>query len=316
MTLNSNILRLGFALLVLVGCGEDAERKGSEPGADLHLETEDGPKTTDAGDVVNATRSLLDTPSSLSNLNEARDQVLNEYAQLAGSVSAPLSPQGWRTLWHRYWTSTLDLSVKGKDERLGTVLTLLTVPEGQTPLVAQLATGDFTDDTDSEEQRFLIAAHMLAMTVASNGGASLPAAVSVRSEDTGIRRSDLFLFQVFDDAFVDVPQGSGMSPDEVGQWEALARSPNPLYRLLALRTFRRVAPEPEQWLRFYGSYVHEKDLAIAEEAIDLAFQTARPEATRLLEDIREGLGESAPPELLDKIDRSIAWLRNRLPGAR
>lgn len=316
MTPNSNILRLGLALLMLVGCGKDADRQGSDPVAEEHLETEDSPKLTNAGVIVNATRSSLDTPSSPSNLNKARDQVLNEYSQLAGSVSAPLSPQGWRTLWEQYWTSTLDLSVKSKDGRLGAVTDLLTVPEGQTPLVAQLATGDFTDDIDLEEQRFLIAAHMLAMAVASNGGVSLPAAVSVRSEDTDIRRSDLFLFQVFDDAFVDVPQRSGMSPDEVGQWEGLARSPNPLYRLLALRTFRRVAPEPEQWLSFYGSYVREKDLAIAEEAIDLAFQTARPEATRLLEDIREGLGESAPPELLDKIDRSIAWLRNRLPGAR
>ena len=100
---------------------------------------------------------------------------------------------------------------------------------------------------------------------------------------------------------------------ELDQWKLLARSPNGLYRLLALRTFQRVAPKPEQWLDFYRLFSSERDRGILEEVVDLVFQTARPEAATLPSDIRVRTAGATNSDMVGKLDRSIEWLRKLPP---
>jgi hypothetical protein len=69
---------------------------------------------------------------------------------------------------------------------------------------------------------------------------------------------------------------------------------------------------PDQWLNFYRNYIDETDPSILEEVIDLTFQTARPEAARLLSDVRTRATETLSADLASKLDRSIAWLK-KLP---
>lgn len=182
------------------------------------------------------------------------------------------------------------------------------MPRDKKPLIVQIATGRFVDIADATEQESLLALHALAMVTASSGGISMPTVFEDRLTNADITRGDIVLFEVFNDAFVDVPRIETVSEAELNKWQGLARSPNGLLRLLALRNFRRVAPSPDQWLNFYRNYVAETDQSILEEVVDLAFQTARPEASRLLSDVRARATATMSPDLASKLERSIAWL--------
>ncbi len=182
------------------------------------------------------------------------------------------------------------------------------MPRDKKPLIVQIATGRFVDIADATEQESLLALHALAMVTASSGGISMPTVFEDRLANADITRGDVVLFEVFNDAFVDVPRREVVSEPELNQWQGLARSPNGLLRLLALRNFRRVAPSPDQWLNFYRNYVAETDQSILEEVVDLAFQTAR-----LLSDVRTRATATMSPDLASKLERSIAWLE-KLPA--
>lgn len=225
-----------------------------------------------------------------------------------------LSPDKWRAFRQRYWTPNLDqVVVKSEQAKTVSVMSILTPPPNKKPLIVQLATGRFVDVTDPTEQESLLALHALAMITASSGGVALPTFFEERSKSPDITEGDVVLFQVFGDAFVSVSRRESVSDAELVPWHTLARSPNGPIRLLALRNFRHVAPNTEQWLKFYRLYTSEADEGILDEVVDLTFQIARPEAAQVLADIRTRSTPGLNAEQSSKLERSIAWLQ-KLPA--
>lgn len=120
------------------------------------------------------------------------------------------------------------------------------------------------------------------------------------------------MFEVFNDAFQDVPRSEALPQTTLREWEQLAESPNDLVRLLALRTFSRVSPQPEQWLNFYRSYVDDPSDEIMAEAADKIFETAMPEAADSLIEMRSRTDPPLSADFAGKLDRSISFL-SKLP---
>lgn len=311
MNMQKVLLLSALAALVLIGCGKEDSPQASE--------TNDAAKAKASQTVLPSkppgkatSASLAAPPAAGQSMPQTRQRILGEIVQLIGKPAAGLSAEHWKAVKARYWMPGFDRVVQQGAKPLN-VQDLLAVPKGKESLITQILTGHFTDVGDKAEQDALLAFHTLALVTAASGGASLPAALEDRKGDANITRGDMILFEVLSDAFVDMPHREQVSQADLDQWKRLATSPNSLHRLLALRTFQNVAPQPEQWLEFYRLYLAEQDQGIIEEVADMAFQTAKPEAAALLVEIRAKAGQATPADFLAKLDRSIDFLQ-KLPS--
>ena len=251
----------------------------------------------------------IEPDASQASQHQARWRVMEDIVKTIGKPDDGLTRKDWRQIKERYWVPNFDRTVRGPDDPT-TVRELLATPEGETPLIVQLLSGSF-ETQDPAEQEALLALHTMASFSASSGGSSLPAALADRRHDPNITRGDVIMFEVFSDAFLEMSRNSQISPEVLQEWEELASSPNALVRLLALRTFSKVAPEAQQWLEFYHLYQNESDPLILEEATSLALLTGLPTAAEFLTEVRERFGEKLSPEFSDKLGRSIDFLRSQ-----
>ncbi|HCN78390.1 MAG TPA: hypothetical protein DIT13_14495 [Verrucomicrobiales bacterium] len=229
-----------------------------------------------------------------------------EIVSMIGKPAGGLTRDHWRQIREHYWLPSFDRVIRAAGSKASTH-ELLQPPKDKRPLVVQLLSGAF-ETQDAAEQDSLLALHNLALVTAAAGGASLPAALADRQSDPNITQGDIILFEVFNDAFEDVPRTEQLGQSTLQEWQQMAASHNGVVRLLALRTFRRVAPQPEQWLEFYRSYKNERDEGILTELTDMVFETAKPEAATILGEIRSRPGQALPADLAAKLDRSIDFL--------
>jgi hypothetical protein len=311
MNTRNHLLLSALAALVLIGCGKEDSAQPATTNDTAKAKA--SPPVLPNQPPLGAPSSSPTAPSTEGQpMRQTRQRILGEVVELIGKPAAGLSAEHWKTIKARYWKPDFDRVVQPAAKPTN-VRDLLAVPKGKESLIAQILTGRFSDISDKAEQDAMLALHTLALVTATSGGTSLPAALEDRKGDANITRGDLILFELLDDAFVDVPRREQVSKAELDQWTELATSPNSLHRLLALRTYRRVAPNPEQWLDFYRGYVNEQDLGILEEVTDMAFQTAKPEAAAVLAEIRARPSAAANPDFAAKLDRSIDFLQ-KLPS--
>jgi hypothetical protein len=229
-----------------------------------------------------------------------------EIVSMIGRPTDGLTRDHWRQIRERYWLPSFSRVIRATGDTTS-IQELLRTPKDKKPLITQLLSGAF-EKQDAAERDSLLALHNLAIVTAAAGGTSLPAALAERQSDPNITEGDMILFDVFADAFEDVPRAEQLELRTFQEWQHMAVSPNAIVRLLALQTFRRVAPEPEQWIEFYRSYKNENDQGILIELTDRAVETAKPEAAAILEEIRSRPGQALPDDLAEKLDRSIDFL--------
>jgi hypothetical protein len=239
---------------------------------------------------------------------EARHRIMSELVEMIGRPDSGFTRDDWMKVKDRYWLPEFDATIRDSTDAT-TVRELLATPDGQTPLIVQLLSGSF-ESQDPDEQEALLALHNMALVAAATGGSSLYSALADRQNDPNITRGDLVIFEVFNDAFQDVPRSENLSRTTLQEWEQLAGSPNDLVRLLALRTFSKMAPQPEQWLDFYRLYVNDPSDEILAEAAEKLFQTALPEAVEPLIEMRSRSEPPLPEDFAAKLDRSVEFLSN------
>jgi hypothetical protein len=302
------VLLLPIAALVLKGCGgEHAEQDGIEGNAT--------PGDEQVSDVAAPQSSPLLKPvqpqepdASQGSPQQDRQRVMSDIVAMIGKPEGRLTPDDWTKIKDRYWLPDFDRIVRSTAEAT-TVRELLATPDGHTPLVVQLLSGSFETQIPAEKDA-LLAFHNLALVTAAMGGSSLPSAIGDRRNDPNITRGDVMMFEVFNDAFQDVPRSGEFPKTTLREWEQLAESPNDLVRLISLRTFSRVSPQPEEWINFYRSYVDDPSDEIIAEAADKIFETAMPEAAELLIEMRSRTDPPLSSEFAGKLDRAISFLSN------
>jgi hypothetical protein len=295
--------------LLLTSCGKRYDRRVTDSGAKAAPPkappsvTQQVPSTTQISPVQSI------SPNSLSRaVHEARQRVMAEIVSVIGQPADDLTRDHWRLMRERYWLSRFNRVIHAPGGTTS-IQEVLRSPKDTLPIIVQLLSGAF-ETQNVKEQDSLIALHNLAIVTAAAGGTSLPAALADRQSDPNITEGDTILFAVFADAFEDVPRAEQLGQGTLKEWQQMAVSPNAVVRLLALQTFRRVAPEPEQWLEFYRSYKNERDEGILTELTDRAVETAKPEAAAILDEIRSRSGQPLQDELAAKLNRSIDFLKN------
>jgi hypothetical protein len=305
------VFLLPFSALILTGCGredfgpqadEDNAKSGNEQASDAAV-----PQSVPLSKSVQ-TRA---PDASQESPQQARQRVMSDIIATIGKPESGLTRDDWKKIKERYWLSDFDRTVRSPEDAT-TVRELLATPEGEIPFVVQLLSGSFKTQDPAEEDA-LLAFHNLALVAAAMGGSSLPSAIGDRRNDSNITRGDVIMFEIFNDAFQDVPRSETLPQGTLREWEQLAESPNDLVRLLALRTFSRVSPQPEQWLDFYRSYVDDPSDEIMAEAADKIFETAMPEAAESLIEMRSRTDPPLSADFAEKLDRSISFL-SKLPA--
>lgn len=298
---------LAIATLLLAGCGKKEDARQDADANDGAKSVEDG--ATHTPPSQSAMPQEPKSGASQTSPQQVRQRIMADIVETIGKPDGGLTRDHWRKIKERYWLPSFDHTVRGLDDAKS-VSELLATPEGKTPLVVQLLSGSF-ETQDPAEEEALLAFHNMALVTAATGGASLSSALADRRNDPNITQGDVIMFEVFNDAFVDMPRRSQVSQETLQEWQELASSPNALVRLLALRTFSNVAPNPEQWLEFYRSYQAESDPLILEEATSLAFLTGLPSAADFLSEVRDRVGQETSSAFSEKLDRSIEFLRSR-----
>jgi hypothetical protein len=295
------------AALLLASCGKeynghvtDADAEAAPPKAPPNV-PQQAPSTTQRVPVQSSAPN-----NSSRTAPQARQRVMAEIVSMIGKPADGLTRDHWRQIRERYWLPSFSRVIRATGDT-ASIQELLRSPKDKQPLIVQLLSGAF-ETQDAAERDSLLALHNLAIVTAAAGGTSLPAALAERQSDPNITEGDMILFEVFTDAFEDVPRAEQLGQSTFQEWQHMAVSPNAVVRLLALQTFRRIAPEPEQWLEFYRSYKNESDEGILIELTDRAVETAKPEAAAILEEIRSRPGQALTDDLADKLDRSIDFL--------
>lgn len=304
------VILLPFAALVLTGCGrEEAGQHGDGGDTRTGEEQVSDPAASQSAPFPKPFQPREPDSPHVSP-QRARQRVMSDIVAMIGKLEGGLTRDDWTKIKERYWLPDFDRTVRSRVDET-TVHELLATPEGETPLVVQLLSGAFKTQDPAEEDA-LLAFHNLALVTAAMGGSSLPSAIGDRRNDPNITRGDVIMFEVFNDAFQDVPRSEALPQTTLREWEQLAKSPNDLVRLLALRTFSRVSPQPEQWLDFYRPYVNDSSDEILAEAADKLFETAMPEAAESLIKMRSRTDPPLSADFAGKLDRLINFL-SKLP---
>ncbi|HEY5745773.1 MAG TPA: hypothetical protein VIU12_06840 [Chryseolinea sp.] len=306
--------RIGLLLVALVasGCGKrntpvEEHKESATPSATSTPTPKATPTLTPS---TPKHQNLREEDASARTLRERREDILSEIKSLTGSARGDLTPQEWQKVKEKYWRPRFNNPLIYGSQ--SSVNDLMKNNSSKEPLIEQLATGNFTSVGDRDEQKSLAAFHLLGMLTAAAGGRTLPNALVGRLNQPPTK-GDLYFYEIFSDAFVEVGERERLAPSEVEAWKNVATATNPIYRLLALKTFPQVAADSSQKIELYKSYLGETDPAILGAVIDLSVQTTDPAASEFLAGLKSNPNVTGNPEMRQKIERSIEWLKTLPP---
>jgi hypothetical protein len=307
-------------LTLLVSCGKNNREPSNSDASDSNvdsvvLERSSKARKSGVSSDLNTVINKRQKPTSITSetLSSRRLVIFKEMESAAGGKLNDLSEDELQASIRHYWIPSLNQVINPKrmgDPEMAISAMFKSESEKET-LIGQLLTGKFTSISDPAEQEFLVAAHILSLVVAAEGGGSLPEVISDRSNDAKITRGDIFLFEVLRDAFVDLPTRKPLSQSSKEKWQQLTTAPNRIYRLLALETFSSVQPGPKEWLDFYRNYLNETDPEIFREATLRVSQTSVSEASAVLLEFKNKCDQSVESTFISDLDLSIEWLKQQ-----
>ncbi len=235
---------------------------------------------------------------------ELRQAVTSRLAPIIGNWTAPLTAEQWAAIKRECWPTSFNQQV----HIIASARMDQSLPSAKlkTPLCLQLAKGDLNEFADEKEREALTALYLVATKDAMQGGRSLPNAFADRLSDPGTSYGDLLLFEIFDDTLVEAVKSKPIDAAEMASWKSMATAANPACRLLALKSFRRVALDQSQWLQFYAEYRNERRPDIIEALVQQLFESAHPDAIPMLGDLETNIAVKASPELAATVAQTKA----------
>jgi len=183
--------------------------------------------------------------------------------------------------------------------------------KGKKSLMNQIFSKNFDGDFQTVEKEQLVKLHQFAKELAVENSQALPYILLDGAQNPSVTQGDVYIYKIFTDAYYGDQKKNVLSTKEEQAWVELANSPNPVYRRLALHSYRRAVLAPEKWLNFYEEYVDDNEPLITEELISFIVETANPEGVGILNQIKKNQSKLLKENisLEEKIDVSISWLK-------
>jgi len=237
-------------------------------------------------------------------------KVGQDLEKLFGNDLKTYTTKEWKILKSNYWTHSWNDSIGLYSSGKSTADILKSHDEDQ-PLIVKIASQDFGDIPVSEQDN-LLAWWLFVMGGVHSSAASIPSAFQDRFKDDHITKGDAIMYAVFTDACVELPISGHLAEEQNLEWENMASSRNPVYRLLAAKLYLRVESEPMAWSSFYRSYRNESDRSILDVVIDMLFATEHPNAIAVLKEFKNSVGISGDPVIIQKLDTDINFMEKNL----
>jgi hypothetical protein len=141
------------------------------------------------------------------------------------------------------------------------------------------------------------------------GAATLPDLFRDRVQQPAVTEGDLLSLRIVEQASQLIEKRSAMPEDRMPGWLEMAASPNPVYRIIAMKGFALTAATPDQANRFFSSYLTEVDPAVARVLIE---QLTAQETRRSLEMLTQFRGQANRAGVIAEAEEGIAALKERV----
>lgn len=178
-------------------------------------------------------------------------------------------------------------------------------------VVAQIFSKEFDSIFQQEEIDSLIALNDFARNLVFERQQSLPNILLEYAQNPFVIKGDIYICEIFNSAYYGDREKETLGATDNKAWADLAKSPNPLYRRLALNNYRRVVLDPDEWLIFYENFVDDSDPEIIAALVSRVSELGNPKGAELLNRLQEHQVDLLKKNvsLKKKIDESASWLK-------
>jgi hypothetical protein len=139
-------------------------------------------------------------------------------------------------------------------------------------------------------------------------GAELPAFLT-RAGSLPPTKGDVVVFRAFSDGLLFLEHPAILNDGQFNGWLQLATARNPVYRLIAVRTFNSVSSDLAQRSAVYRRLLNDSDPAIAKMAVTGASLNLTPETSAALSEFRERHNRLGNADLAETAGKALARLR-------
>ncbi|MEQ1852835.1 MAG: hypothetical protein ABMA01_14750 [Chthoniobacteraceae bacterium] len=218
-------------------------------------------------------------------------------------------------LWSETWNPSFDVPLESTSSR--------EVADGQIVppevvahindyvLAAELFARDQVDFvSDRKEFEAAYALTVIASSVCMGSGAEIPAFLN-RAGSLPPAKGDLVVFRALNDGLMFLEHPIVLNYGQFRGWQQLATASNPVYRLIAARTFHLVSSDVAQRSEVYRRLLKDSDPMIARIAVIAASRYVTDETSAALTEFRERQDRIGNTELAEAAAKALSRIEKR-----
>jgi hypothetical protein len=164
--------------------------------------------------------------------------------------------------------------------------------------------------SDRKEFEAAYALTVIASSVCMGTGGELPAFLN-RAGSLPPTKGDVVVFRALGDGLLFLEHPAVLNDAQFAGWMQLATARNPVYRLIAARTFQSVSTDLAQRSAVYRRLLTDSDPAIARIAVTGAARNVTPETAAALSEFRDRQNRFGNAELVDAAAKALARVEKR-----
>lgn len=304
---------------LLVGCERRTNTEGSLPEKPVAPMQNAVPTAPPASTSIVATPTPTPPMRQPEPANDAQAAIRRVRARLQnefGDGSSDLKGVAkLHSAWNETWNPGFDAMLKSAtspEVANGTIVP----PEVTEQLADSTATAELLANDEasfvSNRNEFEAAygLTLIASSVCMGSGGELPAFLT-RSESLPPTKGDVVVFRALSDGLLFLEHPTVLNNAQFNSWLQLAAARNPVYRLIAARTFNSVSSDLAQKSAVYRRLLTDSDPTIARIAVTGASRNVTPETSAALSEFRDRQNRIGNSELAGTAAKALARVEKR-----
>ncbi len=314
----ANALGVALTLALLFGCGRRPKLDETIPENPTSPKQEDVASTSSPMSLHSvpksepSTRQMKPSEDAKASIERVRTRLKREF----GSLPSEMKDIGkLHALWGETWTSSFDVPLESTSSReiaKGQIVPPEVVAHlNESATMAELlAKGAVDFVTDQKELETAYALSLIASSACMGSGAELPAFL-YRAGSLPPNKGDLVVFRALTDGLMSLEHPAVLNDAQFNGWHQLATAKNPVYRLIAARTFHLVSGDVEQRSEVYRRLLKDSDPVIARIAVIAASRYVTDETSAALTEFRERQNRIGNTELAEVAAKALSRIEKR-----
>ena len=305
-----------YAVVLLFGCGKrpDAAQPESEnmPSPKQVIASTPSSKTSPSRPIITSSMSQSSARHA-TQADEAQASMERVRAQLKEKLENRLSDLNdiakLRSAWSETWHTSFDVLLESASSP-AVASGQVVPPEIMEHLKATVSAAElFAKDEagfvgDRKEFEAAYALTVIATSVCMGTGAELPTFLN-RAGSLPPTKGDIVVFRALGDGLLYLEHPSVLNDAQFKGWLQLVTARNPVYRLIAARTFNSVSSDLAQRSEVYRQLLNDSDPAIARIAVMGTSRNVTPETSAALSEFLDRQKRSGNAELVGVATKAL-----------